>query len=188
MSILEIILLSIALAMDCLTVSIACGISTHRVVRRPMAGMALAFGGFQGGMTLLGYLGISTLSSILTPIDHWVAFGLLTYLGARMIYNGMQPEEERTFNLLDARVILTMAVATSIDALAVGISFGCLYGGNLSAIWLPVGCIAITSLLFTVLGLGIGITLGKRVNWPVEILGGLVLIGIGIKVLIEHLS
>jgi len=173
--------------MDCFTVSIACGISTRRIIYVPMLSMCLAFGLFQGGMTLLGYLGISAFSDTLSPIDHWIAFILLSYLGIRMIIDGFRKEEERTFNLLDPKVIVTMAIATSIDALAVGISIGCLYKEDVPLLWKAAGIIAFSSFLFTIFGLALGITIGKKTKWPAEVFGGIILILIGIKVLIEHL-
>lgn len=188
----EIILLSIALAMDCFTVSIAAGITARRVVRWPMTVMALSFGLFQGGMTLLGYVGMDQFRDQLESIDHWIAFSLLLYLGTRMILESRKEEEEKTLDLLSLRTIPTMAVATSIDALAVGISMSCSVDTeSLSvwrALWYPVLMIGLGSLLFTILGLGIGIKVGRHINWPVEAVGGVVLIGIGVKILIEHLA
>lgn len=183
----EIWLLGIALAMDCFSVSIAAGISAQRWIRNSMTAMMILFGIFQAGMTLLGYLGISLFSNLLQSIDHWIAFGLLCYLGIRMIYESFKKEEEKSFNLLDYKVIVTMAIATSIDALAVGISFGCLYDGQLNAIAYPVCVIGLCSTMFSALGLSIGIKVGKKTPLPAEAFGGVVLMAIGIKILIEHL-
>lgn len=189
MSILEICLLGIALAMDCFTVSLATGIAARKYVFPPMLIMAFCFGFFQGGMTYIGFLGTNYFSTYLQTIDHWIAFGLLAYLGGRMIWSGLHDDEENAMNLLDTKTILTMSVATSIDALAVGISFACLNGAyNNATIFLPVGIIAVCSFVATNLGQWIGISLGKKVNWPVEIIGGTILILIGIKILFEHLS
>lgn len=193
MTILEIIILAIALAMDCFTVSIACGLAQKKVVRGPMTAMIFLFGIFQGGMTLAGWYGGSLFSNIVRPIDHWIAFALLAYLGGKMVYEAYRPKEDEEEcsackkGLLRTRNLITMAVATSIDALAVGISFAFL---ALSSMRLYTACliIALASSLFTLLGLGIGIFAGKRIKFPVEALGGIILIGIGIKILIEHLS
>lgn len=193
MTILEIIILAIALAMDCFTVSIACGLAQKKVVRGPMTAMIFLFGIFQGGMTLAGWYGGSLFSNIVRPIDHWIAFALLAYLGGKMVYEAYRPKEDEEEcsackkGLLRTRNLITMAVATSIDALAVGVSFAFL---ALSSMRLYTACliIALTSSLFTLLGLGIGIFAGKRIKFPVEALGGIILIGIGIKILIEHLS
>ncbi len=193
MTILEIIILAIALAMDCFTVSIACGLAQKKVVRGPMTAMIFLFGIFQGGMTLAGWYGGSLFSNIVRPIDHWIAFALLAYLGGKMVYEAYRPKEDEKEcsackkGLLRTRNLITMAVATSIDALAVGVSFAFL---ALSSMRLYTACliIALASSLFTLLGLGIGIFAGKRIKFPVEALGGIILIGIGIKILIEHLS
>lgn len=193
MTILEIIILAIALAMDCFTVSIACGLAQKKVVRGPMIAMIFLFGIFQGGMTLAGWYGGSLFSNIVRPIDHWIAFALLAYLGGKMVYEAYRPKEDEEEcsackkGLLRTRNLITMAVATSIDALAVGVSFAFL---ALSSMRLYTACliIALASSLFTLLGLGIGIFAGKRIKFPVEALGGIILIGIGIKILIEHLS
>lgn len=193
MTILEIIILAIALAMDCFTVSIACGLAQKKVVRGPMTAMIFLFGIFQGGMTLAGWYGGSLFSNIVRPIDHWIAFALLAYLGGKMVYEAYRPKEDEEEcsackkGLLRTRNLITMAVATSIDALAVGVSFAFL---AVSSMRLYTACliIALASSLFTLLGLGIGIFAGKRIKFPVEALGGIILIGIGIKILIEHLS
>ena len=193
MTILEIIILAIALAMDCFTVSIACGLAQKKVVRGPMTAMIFLFGIFQGGMTLAGWYGGSLFSNIVRPIDHWIAFALLAYLGGKMVYEAYRPKEDEEEcsackkGLLRTRNLITMAVATSIDALAVGVSFAFL---ALSSMRLYTACliIALASSLFTLLGLGIGIFAGKRIKFPVEALGGIILISIGIKILIEHLS
>ena len=130
MTIAEIIIIAIALAMDCFTVSIASGISSQKFISKPMTQMIILFGVFQGGMTALGWLGGSAFKSIVEPIDHWIAFILLSYLGIRMIYEGIfsknkDNEEIVQSKLFKLRNILTMAIATSIDALAVGVSFAC---------------------------------------------------------------
>lgn len=198
----EIILISIALAMDCFSVSIAAGVTARRMVIKPMLLMVLAFGIFQGGMTLIGYLCMRCFSGWIGSIDHWIAFFLLTYLGLNMILTLWRKEsplqlpqsgESPVCRLLEIKNIPMLAVATSIDALAVGISFACVGFGQLSS-WCTfpaaVACtiIALTSSLFTIAGLSIGITAGKRITFPVEPIGGIVLIAIGLKILIEHLS
>lgn len=190
MTIIELWLLGIALAMDCFTVSLASGISARKFISPAMPIMAICFGLFQGGMTFIGFLGTNYFSEYLQSVDHWIAFGLLAYLGGRMIWEGCQNEDEsKSMNLLDTKTIITMSVATSIDALAVGISFACLNGVyDHVSILLPVSIIALCSLIATFLGQGIGIQLGKKINLPVGIVGGIILILIGIKVLFEHLS
>ena len=192
MTIAEIIIIAIALAIDCFTVSIASGISSQKFISKPMTQMIILFGVFQGGMTALGWLGGSAFKSIVEPIDHWIAFILLSYLGIRMIYEGIfsknkDNEEIVQSKLFKLRNILTMAIATSIDALAVGVSFAFLNKGE-TGMLVPTLTIALGSSLFTAAGLGIGILAGKKIRIPAEPIGGMILICIGIKILIEHLT
>jgi len=189
MSILDLILLSVALAMDCFTVSITSGLIQRRLVLKTMLVTALMFGLFQGIMPIIGWLGISSFSSALERWDHWIAFGLLAVLGGRMILSGLKSDDdEKTFDPSRFSTTITMAVATSIDALAVGLSFGCSGYVTFTSILLPVIIIAIGSFLFSIAGFMIGAYAGKRISFPVEILGGIILIGIGIKILVEHLT
>ena len=189
MSVLDLILLSVALAMDCFTVSITSGLIQRRLILRTMLVTAVSFGLFQGIMPMIGWLGISFFSGALERWDHWIAFGLLAFLGGRMILNGLKnDEEEKTYDPSRFSTIITMAIATSIDALAVGLSFGCSGYDALADIMLPVIIIAIGSFLFSAAGFVIGAYAGRRINFPVEIIGGIILIGIGVKILIEHLT
>lgn len=185
MSIYEIWLIGLALAIDCLTVSIATGIATHRVLWRPMTTMALAFGLFQGGMLALGYLGTSALAQYIQAFDHWIAFGLLLFLGGRMIYGDFWGEKEGATSKLSLGNILLMAVATSIDALAVGVSMAC--SGDETGLLTPTCIVALCSSVLTVVGLVVGIEVGKHIQWHIEAIGGLVLITIGIKIVCEHI-
>ena len=188
MSTLELILLSIALAMDCFTVSIACGVIQKRLVVRTMLVTALMFGLFQGLMPVLGWLGMSLFAGVIEKWDHWLAFGLLAFLGIRMVIDGIRPDEEsHSFDPTSFGTTLTMAVATSIDALAIGLSFGCTGYDTLQGIMIPVLIIAAGSFLFSIAGFLIGAFAGRHLKFPVEILGGLILIGIGIRILLEHL-
>ena len=189
MSIIDLILLSVALAMDCFTVSITSGLIQRRLVVKTMLVTALMFGLFQGLMPLIGWVGMSFFSSSLERWDHWIAFGLLAFLGGRMILSGLKPDdEEHSFDPTRFSTTITMAIATSIDALAVGLSFGCSGYTTLASIILPIFIIAIGSFLFSVAGFVIGAYAGRKINFPVEIIGGLILVGIGIKILIEHLT
>lgn len=189
MTIVELILLSAALAMDCFTVSIASGLIQRRLVVKTMLITAVMFGFFQGLMPLIGWIGMSFFANAIQAWDHWIAFGLLAFLGGRMIIDGLKPnEEERTFDPSRFGTTITMAIATSIDALAIGLSFGCTGYNTFASILLPIGIIAIGSFLFSVAGFFIGAFAGSRFKFPVEIPGGLVLLGIGIKILIEHLA
>lgn len=188
MSTTEIWLLAFALAMDCLTVSLAAGIASRRLHPRRMTLMACLFGCFQGGMTVAGCLGTSLFSRSLAPFDHWIAFGLLTYLGVRMMIEDFRGEETQTGSLLRFRTMLLLSVATSIDALAVGVSFACLGMDTSEALVRPASIIAFVSFALTLAGAITGVAVGRKMKLPMEALGGLILIIIGTKILIEHLT
>jgi len=189
-TILEIWLLGVALAMDCFSVSIAQGLSARRVIWPTMTALALSFGIFQGGMTLLGYIGTSFFSQHMQHLDY-IAVVLLLYLGLKMIWDGIKKKTEGTVvasNMLKPLSIATLSVATSIDALAVGISFACLQNITLQSVLKAAGIIGLCSTLFSVAGLWIGIKASQHINIRSEILGGIILICIGIKILTEHLT
>ena len=186
-TILEIWLLGVALAMDCFSVSIAQGLSAKRAVWSPMAALALSFGIFQGGMTLLGYVGTSLISLHTQHLDYLSSL-LLFYLGIKMIWEGYKKNEgEELTNALKPFRIIALSIATSIDALAVGISFACLQNATLQAVTMASGIIGFCSTVFSVAGLYIGIKASRRINIRSEILGGIILICIGLKILFEHL-
>ncbi|MBO4444136.1 MAG: manganese efflux pump [Bacteroidaceae bacterium] len=187
MTLLEIILLAIALAMDCFAVSVTSGFILRKVRWRPILLMALLFGLFQGAMPCIGWAATNYFDRYIRDVDHWIAFLLLAFIGSKMLYDGFKGEEESHFNPHSLRTLVGLAVATSIDALAVGISFGCLGMNTFSSILLPVIIIGAVSSLFSLGGSFIGIFLGRKFHLPVEQIGGLILIGIGIKILIEHL-
>ena len=187
MSILEIWLLAVSLAIDCFTVSITSGIILHRIRWGIFLKMAFLFGLFQAAMPFLGWLGASRFNHLIETYDHWIAFALLAFLGIRMIREHFKDEEERSFDPTRMKVILTLAVATSIDALAVGISFAFTGFRTLSSLLYPLTAIGIASFVISLAGSLIGVFFGKRYNLRVEIFGGLVLIGIGVKILFEHL-
>ena len=187
MSVIETLLVAVALAMDCFTVSITCGIIQRRMGRQAVA-MALLFGFFQALMPVLGWLAANLFSKQITAYDHWVAFGLLVLLGGKMIWEGSRPAEEAAFNPSKPVILLTLAIATSIDALAVGFSFIGMGMRQMADIVFPTVAIGIVSFLFSLAGKYIGVTLGRHFNWPAEQIGGGILIMIGLKVLIEHLS
>ena len=187
MSILEIWLLAVSLAIDCFTVSITSGIILHRIRWGIFLKMAFLFGLFQAAMPFLGWVGASRFNHLIETYDHWIAFALLAFLGIRMIREHFKDEEERSFDPTRMKVILTLAVATSIDALAVGISFAFTGFRTLSSLLYPLTAIGIASFVISLAGSLIGVFFGKRFNLRVEIFGGLVLIGIGVKILFEHL-
>ncbi|WP_300724476.1 manganese efflux pump MntP family protein [uncultured Bacteroides sp.] len=187
MSTLEIWLLAISLAIDCFTVSVTSGIILRRIDWRTLLVMGFFFGLFQALMPLIGWFGASKFSHLIEAYDHWIAFGLLFFIGARMIREQFKEGETCCFNPTQLKVILTLAVATSIDALAVGISFAFTGFKVIQQLTWPLVIIGFVSFLLSGIGNLIGVFFGRRIHIRVEIFGGLVLIGIGIKILIEHL-
>ena len=188
MNLLDIILLAIALAMDCFTVSIVSGI-IQRMPKAILLRMAFLFGFFQALMPLLGWLGISHFQSYMEAYDHWIAVGLLGFIGGKMIWESFGPEEEQHFNPRKLRTQLLLAVATSIDALAIGISFACTGYTELSQLTLPLIIIGLVSFLFSLVGYHLGRRFGKSITRRLkpELLGGVILTLIGVKVLLSHL-
>lgn len=190
MSTLDLLLLSIALAMDCFTVSIMSGVMLRRPVSAPVVRMAVLFGLFQAAMPLLGWLGTARFSQYLEAVDHWIAFGLLAFIGGKMIKESFDEDEaHQSFNPLLLRTQLVLAVATSIDALAVGISLACTGYDHISQLTVPLPMIGVVSVLFSLLGYRLGTRFGVAIAHRLkpELLGGLVLLFIGTKVLLSHL-
>ncbi|WP_308553317.1 manganese efflux pump MntP family protein [uncultured Mediterranea sp.] len=187
---IEIWLLAVGLAMDCFAISIASGILLKRTLWRPMLTMAFFFGLFQALMPLIGWACASTFSHLIEDVDHWIAFGILAFLGGRMVRESFKEEECRhDFDPTHLRVILMLAVATSIDALAVGVSFAFLGMKSVSAILPSVGIIGFVSFALSLAGLLFGIRFGCGIarRLKAELWGGIILILIGLKILIEHL-
>ncbi len=182
--------LALALAMDCFAVSIASGIIYGRVRWRLMLIMAFLFGFFQAFNPLLGWLAIGSFHFLIKNIDHWIAFAILFFLGVRMVMDSFKEEEKKKFNPRKLKVIFTLAIATSIDALAVGVSFPCMGITTLSSVLYPLAVIGFVSFVMSMLGLLLGIFCGKRFarNLRAEFWGGIILIIIGIKTLVEHIS
>ncbi len=181
---LTIILTAIGLAMDCLAVSISCGITMNEFNCKDAVILAIFFGGFQGGMALLGWIGGTGFADQIENIDHWVAFGLLAIIGGKMIKEGMEQKSEcETFNIRKMRVLIILSIATSIDALAIGITYAFLQ----TPIIIPVLLIGIMSFLFAIIGSILGKRLGQFFGNHMEIIGGIILIGLGCKILVEHL-
>lgn len=190
MSELEIWLLAIGLAMDCFAVSIASGMILKRTRIRPMLVMAFLFGFFQALMPLLSWLGTNMFSHLIERVDHWIAFGILAFLGGRMVRESFEDEECRhEFDPACLKTVLMLAVATSIDALAVGVSFACIGIGRLQDLAYPVGVIGLVSFVLSMTGLSFGIRFGGGIakKMKAELWGGLILIAIGCKIVIEHL-
>lgn len=190
MTTVEIWLLAVGLAMDCFAVSIASGILLKRMRWRAMLAMSFFFGFFQALMPLIGWAAASLFSHLIEDIDHWVAFAILVFLGVRMIREAFKPEENRnTFDPTSLKVVLAFAVATSIDALAVGVSFAFMGMRGVSGILPAVGVIGFVSFALSMAGLVFGIRCGCGLarKLRAELLGGVILVVIGCKILIEHL-
>ena len=186
---LDIWFLALALAMDCFAVSIASGIIVKKHLGKMMIRMAFLFGLFQAAMPLIGWLGVSTFTSYLENIDHWIAFGLLAILGGRMIRESFLPEEEKKIKPRKLKTQVILAIATSIDALAVGISFACTGFSNIKMLVCPLLIIGFVSFVMSIIGVLLGVKFGKPITKKLkpELLGGVILIFIGIKVLLSHL-
>jgi len=185
MNISDIILIAIGLAMDCFAVSVACGMAIKKITFWPTFRIAFFFGFFQAIMPLIGWLVGSHFATYIENFDHWIAFIILFILGGKMIYENFKAKDpdEKHLNPYKLTIILTMAVATSIDALAVGFTFAFLQ----IYLWLPIFIIGIITFIFSIIGILFGHRYFHQFKIPAELFGGLVLIGIGTKILIEHL-
>ena len=184
MSFIEILLLGVGLSMDAFAVSICKGLAMKQITAGKAAIVGLWFGGFQALMPLIGYLAGSTFSGHIQKIDHWIAFILLGLIGANMIREAVSEEDEEGSESLAAGEMLLLAIATSIDALAVGVTFAFLAVEILPAVSL----IGVTTFLFSVAGVKIGNLFGLRYKAKAEIAGGIILIGIGLRILLQHLG
>lgn len=186
---LEIWLLAVGLAMDCFAISIASGILLKRTLWRPMLTMAFFFGLFQAIMPLLGWIA-STFSHLIESLDHWIAFIILAFLGGRMVRESFKDEDcKKEYDPKSLKVVLALAVATSIDALAIGVSFAFLGMRDFSEILAPISIIGFVSFVMSLIGLLFGIRFGCGIarKLRAELWGGIILIIIGTKILIEHL-
>lgn len=188
MTIPEILLLSVALAMDCMSVSVTCGIIQKRMGGQVWA-MAFLFGFFQAMMPLIGWVAGSAFCRQIEAYDHWVVFGLLLFIGGKMVWDGMFGDKALPkFNPSSAIVLLTLAVATSIDAMAVGFTFVGMGIRTFASLLFPLLSIGLCSMALSLFGKFVGVRLGRAFDWPAEQFGGVILIFIGLKVLLQHLS
>ena len=184
MDAMTIIAIAFGLAMDAFAVSITSGITIKRLKINNALKIALFFGLFQAIMPLVGWLAGLSLKDFISEIDHWIAFGLLSFIGCKMIYESITVQSsKKEINPLNVYVLLVLSVATSIDALAVGISFAFLK----VSIVTPVIIIGTVTFLLSYLGVYIGDRIGHFFENKIEIAGGILLIGIGIKILVEGL-
>ncbi len=187
---IENLFIAFALAMDCFAVSVVCAVILRRKATGIMLRLAFLFGFFQALMPFIGWLLTSRFSQQVQDYDHWIAFGMLALIGGKMIWDSFKDEDEPHLNPRGFKTQLAMAVATSIDALAVGITYACTGYNSIRSISLPLGIIGLVSFVMSILGFSLGVRFGEAVNKKMrpELLGGIILIGIGVKILIEHLS
>lgn len=188
LTIVESVLLGLALAMDCFTVCFATGMMLKKTDYKCITLMALMFGVFQAVMPVIGWGCTVVLGKYIESFDHWIAFILLAGIGGKMIWDDLQPEKEHTFNPYNLWVVMTLAVATSIDALAVGVSFVCMGMKTVVSVLRPVVIIGLVSVVMSYVGYMAGLYTGRKFKLPTGIVGGVILILIGMKVLIEHLN
>ena len=186
MDLLTIILIALALAVDAFAVALASGVSLCQVSGRQIFRLAFHFGLFQAGMNIIGWAAGLSVRTLLESMAHWLAFGLLALVAAKMINDAItgREEEEQKIDPTRGFTLVMLSVATSIDSLAVGLSFSVL---NVS-IWLPAAIIGVVATLLTVIGLKLGCLLGSasKIGARAEIAGGLVLLGIGFNILYQH--
>lgn len=185
MSIIELILLAAGLSMDAFAVSICKGLAMEKISFKKMGTVGLWFGGFQAIMPLTGYFLGSSFEKYITGFDHWIAFVLLAIIGANMIKESLSKEEENQNDSLDFKTMLLLAIATSIDALAVGITFALLPDVNIVA---AISFIGMFTFLTSAFGVKIGNVFGIKYKSKSEFAGGFILIVIGLKILLEHLG
>ncbi|MDP8267965.1 MAG: manganese efflux pump MntP family protein [Candidatus Tenebribacter davisii] len=184
MNIVTIILIAFGLAMDAFAVSIASGVTLKCFKVCPAIRVAFFFGGFQALMPVLGWLAGTSFQHYIAAFDHWVAFGLLTFIGGKMIYESfLFGKTKSNCDPNKLSTVFILAIATSIDALAVGLSFAVL---NIQIIQ-PAIIIGIITFILSLLGVYLGGKIGSLFENKIELIGGIVLIGIGLKILIEHL-
>ncbi len=187
MGLLELLFTSVGLSMDAFAVALCKGLKMTRINWKHTLIIGLFFGGFQALMPLLGWLLGVQFEKLITGFDHWVVFGLLAFIGGKMIWEALKEGEEGEAcgcGGLDLKELLVLAVATSIDALAVGISFAFLQVDILPA----VATIGVTTFLLSVVGVAVGNRFGVKYKKRAGLAGGIILVLIGVKILLEHLG
>ncbi len=184
---ISLLALACALAMDAFAVAIVTGLTLNPMTRRHVFRLAFHFGLFQALMPALGWLAGTAVRKYISDVDHWIAFGLLAFVGGKMLWEALHDQEGEQSASNDPTsgwLLVVLSVATSIDALAVGLSLAMLG----ATIIIPALVIGVAAVFFTALGMAIGRQIGSVWGKRVEILGGLILVGIGVKIVIEHLS
>lgn len=184
MSLLSLFILAVGLSMDAFAVSVCKGLSIKKLSIKKSAIVGLWFGGFQGLMPLIGYLLGSQFEQYINSIDHWIAFVLLAIIGISMIREALSKNEEEMNESLDVKSMFLLAVATSIDALAVGVTFAFLQVDIVPAVCF----IGIVTFVLSAIGVKAGNVFGTKYKARAEIAGGIILILLGTKILLEHLG
>lgn len=187
MSVWEILIVAVSLAADAFAVAVVRGVEARRFDGVKACIIAAFFGGFQFAMPVIGWAAASTFESYITAWDHWIAFALLLFLGGKMIYESLTEGDEAFLTVppsFNVRSLVASAVATSIDALAVGVTFAFLSVN----IWQAAGIIGMVTFILSVVGVFIGAKVGGRFKSGAETAGGLLLVFIGVKILLEHLG
>ena len=185
MDLVTIVLISIGLAMDAFAVSICKGLSMKKLDMKKALIIGLYFGLFQGMMPIIGYLLGKNFSDVVDVVDHWIAFILLGFIGGKMIKESLSKDDEGCTDDVSFKTMVVLAIATSIDALAVGITFAFLKNTYLVLSFVLIGVI---TFVLSVLGVKIGNVFGDKYEKKAEFAGGLILILLGLKILLEHLG
>ena len=184
MGILELLILAVGLSMDAFAVSICKGLAMKKAAWKAQLCCGAWFGGFQALMPLIGYFLGSLFIDAISAIDHWIAFVLLGIIGSSMIKESREDEEEEVSASFDVKTMLALAVATSIDALAVGVTFAFLH---VNIVW-AVTFIGCTTFVLSAVGVKVGNVFGMKYKSRAELAGGVILILMGVKILLEHLG
>ena len=188
MNYIEIFLIGIGLSMDAVAVSMSNTIIEPKMKIKKILITAILFGLFQGIMPTIGYFAGMTFSSYIKEYDHWIAFLLLAFIGGKMIYDAFTSDDENQGSVITNKILLLQAIATSIDALAVGVGFAAMFDTDSIFTIIPaVSLIALTTFTLSFTALIIGKKFGDILGSKAQILGGVILVGIGAKILIEHL-
>lgn len=183
MGLVEIFSIGIGLAMDAFAVSVCKGLSMSKIDWKKAMIIALYFGIFQAIMPAIGYSLGATFKNVVSSVDHWMAFGLLTVIGGNMIKESFDKESDKANDSVDFKTMIVLAVATSIDALAVGVTFAF----TETNILLSIISIGIITFILSIIGVKVGNKCGDKFQNKAEVVGGIILIAIGIKILIEGL-
>ena len=184
MGFFELLLIAVSMSMDAFAVSICKGLSVRRVEKKHALSVGLWFGGFQGMMPVIGFALTALFAGYIEAVSSYIAFVLLLFIGGNMIREALSGEEEEIDDSFSFRTMLTLAVATSIDALAMGVTLN-LSGAN---IFVAAPLIAVTTAVLSPIGLKVGNVFGAKYKSKAELIGGLVLVGMGVKLLLEGLG